>query len=484
MHYNTGRNCKWGDLYLKIKKFLRGLALTALALFLLTSTALAEPPVSVDVAIATISASAKTLAPGDTFPLSLLYKYPVAADEPLQWVNSNETVASLSGTDGLAGTTVTALKDGRATIRLVGTRSLKTLAKCQVTVRTVKISSFSISRRALTIAPNQDFTLAATVKPSNATYRTVGWTSDKPLVATVNGGASATGGSVMIHSLATGTARITAQTPTGRKLICTVTVKDLSISSVKFPKSKYTFYLKDSNPARLTATVSPATTGIPVTYASSDESVAEIDRDTGVMTLKATGFTTITASAGGKSGTCKVTVASKDIKSLSIATPKGAAVVLDPVRLEDQTAQLTAVPSPAYADNQEVEWTTDASGVATVDESGLVTAVAGGVARVTATSKANPAAKATVTVHVRGGADMRTVTISAAGDAVLGGDPRSLKGGAANPFSDQEFQAAILKAGDVPRHRSPQWKRIPMGGPLLRGREQHRHLQPGRHADQ
>ena len=78
-----------------------------------------------------------------------------------------------------------------------------------------------------------------------------------------------------------------------------------------------------------------------------------------------------------KSGSCKVIVASRDIKSLTIA--EGAAVVLDPAEAGLRTAQLTAVASPAYADDRSVNWASDAEGVATVDENGLVTAVAAAI---------------------------------------------------------------------------------------------------------
>lgn len=426
---------------------MRRLALITLALFLLASAALAEPvPANVD--IATLSAGARTLAPGDTLTLSVQYKYPAAADEPLLWVTSSGTVASISGTDASNPVTVTALKDGRAAISLVGSRSGRTLAKCQVTVRTVKISSFSLSRKTLTIAPGQVYTgLSAAIKPSTATFRTVTWATSDASVAAFNAAGldTATGANPAIYSRNPGVARITAQTQTGRKLTCVVTVKPLAVKSVQFPKSKYTVYWKDPGALKLTAVVSPATAGVAPEYASSAPEIADIDKVTGALTLKATGTVTITASAGGKTGTCKLTVASKDIKSLSIWTPGSAAVVLNPAG----TAQLTAVASPAYADNREVTWASDNTGVATVDSMGKVTAVAGGVANITVTSQFSAAVHATVAVHVRGDAAvMRTVTISAAGDAVLGGDPRSLRGGATNPYSDQEFQAAIVKPGD------------------------------------
>lgn len=421
----------------------RGIALMALAFFMFMPVAMAESA-PVDVSIATISAASRVLAPGETLNLSVLSKYPAAADETLVWKSSKETVASVGSSDG----TVTALKEGRATISLVGMRSNITLAICQVTVRVLKVSFFSISPRKLSIAPGVQYEMTAAVKPSNATYRNVSWTSTNPAVLSFDDAgtiATASGNRVKVYAHAIGDVKLVARTESGRKQVCAVKVRNLAVSSVKFPKSRRTVYLEDPAEIRLTASVSPSTSAdTSVTYTSSVTMVADIDSVTGILTPHTTGATIITASAGGKSGACTVTVASKAIKSLSISTLDNEAVVLD----ADETAQLSAVASPSYAANRGVTWSTDDATVAGVDPAtGVVLAAAGGVARITATSQVNPAVKASVTVHVRGNT-VRTVTITAAGDAVLGGDPRPKGTGAANPHSDQEFMSAILKAGD------------------------------------
>ena len=417
----------------------------ALALFLLTSTALAEA-VPVNATEASISCLSRTLAPGDSFNLSVVKYFPVNMDEPLVWESTNTAVATVSETDGLKTTTVAALKNGRATIRLKGSRSLKILASCQVTVRTVKITSMAVSPKTLTIAPGKNYTLSISIKPASATYRTVTWTSPDPTIVSFDGAgvvATAQGTSVKVYAHAVGKAALLAVTDTGRKAYCVVTVKDLAVTSVKFPKSKYTVYLEDPKAQTLTAVVSPSTAAdTTVTYSSSQPAVADIDPNTGVLTLKATGNTVITASAGGKTGTCKLTVASKAIKSLSISTPDGAAVVLDPAG----TAQLTAVASPSYASNRNVSWSSDNTAIATVDlNTGLVTGVSGGIAKITVTSAYNAKVKSTVTVHVRGDGAYKTITVTSAGDAVLGGDPRSH---VVNAHSYQDFKNAILLPGD------------------------------------
>ena len=430
------------------KRLLTGLALLALALFVLTPTVLAEA-VPVNATVASIDALSKTLAPGDSFVLSKINVFPAGMDEPLFWKTSNSGVATITGEDGLASTTVTAVKNGRATISLMGTRSGLTLAKCQVTVRTVKITSFTISPKSLSLAPGREYTLSANIKPSNATYNTVSWTTSDPSVLSfdpVGMVSTASGRSVKVTAHALGKVTILAVTDTGRRQSCIVTVKDLTVTSVKFSKSKITVYKEDPAEINLSklVTVSPSTAAdTTVTYDSVNKLVAEIDPSSGILKPLTTGTTVITATAGGKTGKCTVTVSSKAIKSVSISTPDDAAVVLD----VGATAQLKANVSPAYAADRGIGWTSDDPLVATVDDTGLVTAVAGGITRVNVTSVANSKIKASVTIRVRGGSDYRTVTITSAGDTVLGGDQRSSRY-AANPRSFQLFKNAIFLAGD------------------------------------
>ncbi len=446
---------------MKSKVFFRSLALTALAFFLLSFAALAEPapdptpvptPAPVNAAGASITFATYTLEPGERFDLSVKEYFPINMDERLEWRSSNPDVASVSDADGSKTTTVRAIKNGRATISLVGTRSLLVLAKCQVTVRTVKITSMAVSPKSLAIAPGQNYILRASIKPSNATFGSVTWTSPDPTIASFDqAGTLATATTTSDHSVRVYAQNpdkatkvtLTAVTDTGRRATCVVTVKALAVSSVKFPKSKLTVYLRDANLKPLTAAISPANTGFTIAYDSLNKDVAEIDPATGVLTLKTPGTATISASAGGKTGYCKLTVASVNIKTLSIKTPSDAAVVLD----QGGTALLTAVASPAYAAVTGVTWESDNEAVATVAD-GLVTAgTTGGYARITARSVFNTKVKATVSVHVRGAGAYRTVTITAAGDAVLGGDQRK-SSAAANPRSYYDFIAAITKPND------------------------------------
>lgn len=65
-----------------------------------------------------------------------------------------------------------------------------------------------------------------------------------------------------------------------------------------------------------------------------------------------------------------------------------------------ETAQLVATVNPTYATNKSVTWSSSDNNIATVDDNGLVTAVAAGSAIITATSEADNTKTATCTVNV------------------------------------------------------------------------------------
>jgi len=78
-----------------------------------------------------------------------------------------------------------------------------------------------------------------------------------------------------------------------------------------------------------------------------------------------------------------------------------------------QTVQLVATVLPSNAPNKSVTWSTSNSGVATVNSSGLVTAVGGGVATITVTTvDGSHKATATVTVSVATGVAVRSITLN------------------------------------------------------------------------
>ena len=137
--------------------------------------------------------------------------------------------------------------------------------------------------------------------------------------------------------------------------------------------------------------------GKDVTWTSNKPQIARVDATTGEVTAVIGGEAIITATSNfdkTKKASCTVTVA--DITTFEVAP---ATLTLLPNDTHDLTARVEVVGDVS----KEVTWSSNATGVARVDAtSGRVTAVATGVAVITATSRADESKKATCTVTVKG----------------------------------------------------------------------------------
>jgi uncharacterized protein YjdB len=134
----------------------------------------------------------------------------------------------------------------------------------------------------------------------------------------------------------------------------------------------------------LIATVAPADAADKsVAWTTSDAAVATVDA-AGVVTAVAAGTATITVTTtdGDFTATATITVEEEDEIAVTGVTLNETAVSL----LVGQTVDLVATVAPAGATNTNVTWSSSDNAVATVSESGVVTAVAVGVATITVTT--------------------------------------------------------------------------------------------------
>ena len=153
-----------------------------------------------------------------------------------------------------------------------------------------------------------------------------------------------------------------------------------------------------------------------VAWESSHPEVASVDG--GTVTGRSAGTATIRATSGGRSGVATITVTTIPVATVAV-TPAAPSVFIG------RTVQLTAVTSDAEGNvltGREIGWTSNATGVATVSETGLVTGVAAGSATITATSEGKTGT-ATVTVSQ---VPVATVTVAPAAATLSVGDTRQL----------------------------------------------------------
>ena len=103
----------------------------------------------------------------------------------------------------------------------------------------------------------------------------------------------------------------------------------------------------------------------------------------------ATGATEVTLTVGGTAGNIDLTGGSFVVTYTAGAAVNVTGVTVDPTEWEmevGETKELTATVAPAEATNKAITWSSDKESVATVDEDGVVTAVAAGTANITVTT--------------------------------------------------------------------------------------------------
>ena len=164
----------------------------------------------------------------------------------------------------------------------------------------IEVTSIRLSQTDLTLQIGDSQTLTATVSPENATNKTVTWRSSETTVATVSS-------SGVVKAIKEGEATITA-TAGGKSATCLIKVKSnvVEVTAITLSTTELSMTVGDSQ--TLTATVSPENaTNKTVTWESSETTVATVS-SSGVVKAIGAGTVTVTASAGGKSATCMVTV--------------------------------------------------------------------------------------------------------------------------------------------------------------------------------
>lgn len=321
---------------------------------------------------------------------------PATASKKMLYSTNKPSVAKVNK----KGQITAGKKAGTAKITVMsadyGAKKVVTVAvKKKVTlVKSVKLDKASVT---LT-AKGQTAALKATVAPGKAPGKAVYWVSSNNDVATVDAKGKVT-------AVANGTAKITAYASDSSKksASCTVTVAipappkppvvtTIPVTGVTLDKAALELNTTDHKTEKLVATVNPDNaTNRNVTWASSDTSVASVAAD-GTVTAVAEGTATITVKTvdGGKTAACAVTVTGEEAE-VTGKEPTEVKVTPDKVTLKvNATEQLQAEVTPVDA-VKDVTWSSSDEAVATVSESGLVTAKAKGKATIKATAKAGGA---------------------------------------------------------------------------------------------
>ncbi len=292
---------------------------------------------------------------------------------PITWASSDNTVASVTPAGVVSG-----LKIGTAIISgTAGTLS----ASVTINVKPVPVRSVSVSVANALLVGDVATAIATPLDSAGGalTGRAITWASRNPTIASVTPAGVVTG-------LAAGTATIEATADS------VVGITTVVVSARPIIVDKVTVTLPESLLVTVGQTVQAVAVvtdpggavlgGQSISWASSDNAVATVS-PLGVLTAVANGTTTITANAGGKSGTATLRVAIS-------ATPTGNRMTITATSLliaETATTQTTVVVKDPFNNvlNPAITFTTSDPNVAVVSPAGTVTGVYAGFATITAT---------------------------------------------------------------------------------------------------
>lgn len=326
------------------------------------------------------------------------------AGRVIAWRSSAVSIASVSS-DGL----VVGFTAGSATITATseGKSGTATIAVSPIPVAAIEVTPGSV----IVSAGNSiQFTALARDKNGNVLNRPLTWTTDQPAVATVSSKGLAS-------ALRPGTARITA-TSEGKTGSATLTINPIPVASVTITPA--TTSLQTGDTTSLTAVTRDAAgnvlPGRLVTWLSGAPNVTSVS-STGLVTAVGTGSAIVFATSEGVSGTSAINVTAPPAAIASISVSP-TVVVVQP----GGTRQLTAVARDAAGNiltGRTLIWSTSAANVATVNATGLVTAITDGATTITA-SNGSVTGSATVSVVT----PVSTITVAPSTANLLIGDTR------------------------------------------------------------
>ena len=326
-----------------------------------------------------------------------------ATNKTVTWSIINGTGQATISSTGV----VTAVSNGTVTARATANDGSGVYGQLVITIsdQVIPVTGISVTGAGGSSAISSDggqLQLTATVTPSNATNNTVTW-------SIINGTGQATissNGVVTAVSNGTVTARATANDGSGvyGQLVITISDQVIPVTGITVSgASGATTITQDNGTLALTATVTPANaTNKSVTWSIINGTGQATINSSGLVTAVADGTVTARATANDGSGVygqLLITISGQTVlvAKMYVAAAKGEPVISTP----KGTLQLSVMVQPDNATNKTVTWSViNVTGEATINSSGLVTAIADGtvVARATANDGSGIFADITISI--------------------------------------------------------------------------------------
>lgn len=284
--------------------------------------------------------------------------FPTEAPYPyLLWTSSDTSVVEIDENTGY----VTAVSDGTAEIKAICQKDSgsQIFGSSIITVVPKSVVAIQLNETKLQLEQGSTFQLCATTFPDDKTDKTITWISGNEYVVKVDN----TG---LVTAIAEGTTYVSAWC--GDVFAkCEIIVFENDVKGIMLDQKELT--LEGATQIQLTATVTPSDATEQVIWESSNEKVVTVD-DKGLITAQAPGKAVITVSCGRYSDNCEIEVL--DVEPIFNISPDEA------IMRVGETLQLNVTVEPENAFNKEIYFESLNEAVATVDENGLVTALAVG----------------------------------------------------------------------------------------------------------
>ena len=331
-------------------------------------------------ATVTITPAALTLRRTNTRDLSVTARNSqgvIISGRTFRWSSSNSSVLAVDQSGK-----VTALAAGSV---VVTADADQTVGSASITVTEIPIGSCSLSPTSskVTVSQSVQPTLvlrdtASNVIPSQG--RPIVWTSSNEIVATVSASGLAT-------TRRAGTATITASPAENAQVTCSTSIEAVDPRIVQIVIQQRTGSLRLGIPRGFSAILLDSTsTQVPagriISWSTSTPTVISITQ-AGIVTGLTLGTARVIARAEGVADTVTLFVTNVPVSSVVVAP-------LQVTVLEGQTRQLSVVVTDSTGrdvTDRPIEWISGDPSKATVNATGLVTAIASGVVTVAATSE-------------------------------------------------------------------------------------------------
>ncbi|MFN9109600.1 MAG: Ig domain-containing protein, partial [Bacteroidota bacterium] len=309
----------------------------------------------------------------------------------VEWSTSNPTVASIT-----PGGKLIAVGLGTVTVRV---RSAAFTSLQDSTIVSVRIPrSVSVSPGTTTLSPGQTRQMTATVVAEESLSKAVLWRSANPSVAMISSGGLITG-------VAPGTTTITAvlAADTTRRGTASITVVAL-VREVAVQPSAATVAIGETRQLTASVTADPGADRT-IQWRSANPAVASVS-NSGLVTWVSAGTAVVTAVS--TADTTKQSTSTITVRTIPVVTVSPTSLTLSPT----DVATLTATVQADAGVNTGVTWRTNNSAVATVNGSGQVTALANGLAVITAVSVADTTRSASASITVRTPPTVHAVSVT------------------------------------------------------------------------